>query len=502
MPSPAAHRLPYCAASYRRQRAAHAIGVAMRASRTLRMLVPPIAATCAACATPRMNLPLEHPVTHGQDGYYIGSSEADRTNRDETFVVLAAAGGGTRAAAFTYGALQAMQQTEIGAGKTLLDDLDLITSVSGGSFAAAYYGLFPEEFFSRFPEDFLYRSMGRGLALRMASPRNLLRLMSPAFSRSDLAAEYYGEEFFRNRTFADMPRTRPWIAINATDLSSGAQFPFTQNQFDVLCSDLDSVPLGRAVAASAAVPVAFPPLTLRNYPKSTCGYTTPAWAKQASSGSDVAPRMRALANNWLSYENAGHRPYLHVGDGALSDNTGLRGFLDFVDMGDALDVSARIERGEIRTIVVVVVDALANVEFAADRHLHPPGAAAVLEASLVNQLQSYSAEMVQRLHTWFEQWDEAARRYDALRVRCEALGRRAPQCQRDMAIAEPPRPRLYVIQVRLEAIPDDGVRKKLGDPKTVIQLKRSEGKLLVEWAGWLMRSSPDYRKLLADRKIR
>jgi hypothetical protein len=44
---------------------------------------------------------------------------------------------------------------------------------------------------------------------------------------------------------------RPFVVINAAVLSTGARFPFTQGQFDLLCSDLGSVPIARAVAASA-----------------------------------------------------------------------------------------------------------------------------------------------------------------------------------------------------------------------------------------------------------
>ena len=64
------------------------------------------------------------------------------------------------------------------------------------------------------------------------------------------------------------PRQRPFIVLNATDIVEGAQFSFTQNHFERLCSDLDGVHVARGVTASS---VAFPPLTLANYPKTACG---------------------------------------------------------------------------------------------------------------------------------------------------------------------------------------------------------------------------------------
>ena len=75
------------------------------------------------------------------------------TKSDKLFLILAFSGGGIRAASLSYGVLEALDQVEIPAPKgisnpqeeparhTLLDEVDLITGVSGGSFTASYYGL-------------------------------------------------------------------------------------------------------------------------------------------------------------------------------------------------------------------------------------------------------------------------------------------------------------------------------------------------------------------------
>ena len=51
------------------------------------------------------------------------------------------------------------------------------------------------------------------------------------------------------------------ILASATDISTGSRFVFSQRVFDVICSDLDAVPLSRAAAASSAVPVVLSPVT-------------------------------------------------------------------------------------------------------------------------------------------------------------------------------------------------------------------------------------------------
>ena len=63
---------------------------------------------------------------------------------DDTIVAVTFSGGGTRAAAFSYGVLQGFDETRTtvdGRSQSLLDQLDFVSGVSGGSVLAAYYGL-------------------------------------------------------------------------------------------------------------------------------------------------------------------------------------------------------------------------------------------------------------------------------------------------------------------------------------------------------------------------
>ena len=67
-----------------------------------------------------------------------------QTNSDDTSLVLAFSGGGTRAAALSYGVLEELAKTEVGQTYNehrLLDDVRMVSAVSGGSMTAAYYTL-------------------------------------------------------------------------------------------------------------------------------------------------------------------------------------------------------------------------------------------------------------------------------------------------------------------------------------------------------------------------
>ncbi len=95
---------------------------------------------------------------------------------------LTFSGGGTRAASFAYGVLEKLRDTEIvweGQSRRLLDEVDVISSVSGGSLPAAYYGVFGERLFDDFPEKGLYRNIQGNLIKRLFGFVNILNSCRP-----------------------------------------------------------------------------------------------------------------------------------------------------------------------------------------------------------------------------------------------------------------------------------------------------------------------------------
>ena len=81
---------------------------------------------------------------------------ADRSSK--LLVLVAFSGGGTRAAYFAYGVLQELAGTEVmtaNGSLPLIKEIDIISSVSGGSFTSAYYGLYGDRIFEDYEEQFL-----------------------------------------------------------------------------------------------------------------------------------------------------------------------------------------------------------------------------------------------------------------------------------------------------------------------------------------------------------
>ena len=326
----------------------------------------------SGCASSPVNPPLEQ--VEALNGYRLQNHIKRPGTNDRVFVILAFSGGGTRAAAFSYGVLKELSKVMLpseGAEHNLADEVDLITAVSGGSFTAAYFGLFGNRIFKDFEQRFLKRDVQGELTNSVLfNPINWIRLASPFFGRSDLATELYNETIFDQRTYADLAAAPgPFIVINATEMSLGTRFQFDQNYFDTICGDLSGLPVARAVTASSAVPLLFNPVTLTNRAGS-CGWREPSWMRDALEAKERTSRLYNLSTNILALENRKNRPYLHLLDGGLADNLGLRAMLDGVlrfdgitKALDALDITKTDK------IVIVLVNAETALDVEASQHL-------------------------------------------------------------------------------------------------------------------------------------
>lgn len=292
--------------------------------------------------------------------YRLGDYQRPGSSPDY-FVALSFSGGGTRAAALAYGVLEALRDTPVlidGAPRRLLDEVDVISGVSGGSLPAAYYGAFGDGVFDAFETDMLKANVQGGLSRLLASPGNWLRLADRETNRTDLAAEWFDDRLFHGASFADLQsRGGPLVLINATDTGLGEQFSFSADSFDWICGDLGAFPLARAVAASAALPVAFAPVRLENR-AGRCDFRLPAWARFALDEQRQGGRAHRLAQRIVSYLDADRRPFIHLLDGGVTDNLGVRAILDAFELaGGARTLWQRDGRTHLRRGLFIVVDA-------------------------------------------------------------------------------------------------------------------------------------------------
>jgi len=345
---------------------------------------------------------------------YRPHGTAKHKDAGRIWLFLAFSGGGTRAASFAYGVLEGLRDTQVvidGKPMRLLDEVDTLSGVSGGSFPAAYYGLFGDRIFDEFEERFLRKNVQGALVLQVLNPVNLVLLMTPYLNRSDLASRFYHKNVFDEATFADLTAARgPRVHINATDLPSGNTVRFNQDGFDVMCSDLDPFPIAYAVAASSAVPFLLSPITLRNY-AGTCGLEVPKWFDEALASRETNPRGWRAATYVKEFMDSDRKRYIHLIDGGISDNLGVRMPLDRIAAIGDIEKARQLMGLEIPDhLVMVVVNAETAPDPTIDLKAAAPSVAASLNLVSGSQIRRYNFESLLLVRSAIEEMEETLSR--------------------------------------------------------------------------------------------
>lgn len=215
---------------------------------------------------------------------------------------LALSGGGYRAAAFHLGTLRKLHEMN------LLEKVDVISTISGGSIAGVYYALHKDNF-DGFAGEFK-KALRRSVLRRICcSPRFILTALglilflvagSWALCWLDIASGWivgfvflcllaiivlqfrfinltkmkiaaYQKIFFGDKQLKDLPDV-PMMAINATNLETGTLWTYSKNKMGdssysfpkdgskSIAFKGGDFPLAVAVASSTAVPVPFNPV--------------------------------------------------------------------------------------------------------------------------------------------------------------------------------------------------------------------------------------------------
>jgi NTE family protein len=386
--------------------------------------------------------------------------------------MLAFSGGGTRAAALSYGVLKELRDTPVvteGQTKRLLDEVHTISSVSGGSFTAAYYGLHGDGIFDDYEEVFLRQDVEGALFRRLFNP---FRWFSST-GRTEMAVDYYEKTVFKGATFADMRKQDgPMIVINASDLGYGVCFSFLQEYFNLLCSDLSSFPVARAVTASSAVPVLFNPVVVKNYPE--CGSELPDWLKAARTRAAGNPEMVMVVRGLETFFDRDKRHYAHFVDGGITDNLGLRAIQEVFEVsGGATQFMKKHNRQPPHRLVLISVNASTDPEPEMDRTNKQPSLKETISAMSDVQLHHYNVATIELMKN--------------------SLGRWAQE------LSTPDRPVTpYFILLDFRQIQEPERRRFFNRTPTSFSLSDEQVDRLIEAGGELLRNDPEFRHLLSD----
>jgi predicted acylesterase/phospholipase RssA len=297
---------------------------------------------------------------------------------EQDFMVgLAVSGGGSRAATFAAGALEALAEIPVRLGteqRSVLETVSYMSSVSGGSLATAYYvtnkpprtesmlgegGLSPRyrEFFSGY-KTAMQSNFQRSALLRQLA---FFRAFNPTKLAYSLS-EVWDEDFLNHMTFAQLYEREqrgdiPRVILNGTVYNSGRRFAFTtlpSSDFDydfiaLLTKELKKpdrpvpvTPEGLAIIQKGLEKASrqFLPLTFErigaDYRKLPLSL---AVATSASFPPVVGP---------VTYRVGGSPTYLHIGDGGLFDNLGTESLTTLF--------LKKIPQGSSKSGLIIVID--------------------------------------------------------------------------------------------------------------------------------------------------
>ena len=405
--------------------------------------------------------------------YSIKNRYGNNESGGDIRLSLSFSGGGTRAAALAYGVLEELRDTTVvidGQQKRLLDEIDTISSVSGGSFTSAYYGLYGERIFEDFKDVFLTRDVERSLVRGLFNP---FRWFSTK-GRTEMAVKLYEKEVFHGATFADMNREgAPLILINASDLGYGVRFSFVQEYFDLLCSDINSFPVARAVTASSAVPLVFHPIVVENY--HDCKRAgKPEWMTAAAKRLADNPELSDVLRGLETYYEEDRRKYAHFVDGGITDNLGLRATYEVIEIAGGVDATyKKLGRKPPRYGIMISVNASTDPELELDMTNKQPSVAETIGAMSNVQLHRYNDATLELMRQSMKRWVE------------------------DMSTPDGPVSR-YIAQVSFQDVMQPEAQRFFNRIPTGFSLSEEQVDRLIEAGHELLRNNPEYQRFLAD----
>jgi NTE family protein len=408
------------------------------------------------------------------------------SNSDKLFVVVTFSGGGKRAAAFSFGVLEALRNVKVttpdGEQHSLLDEIDLISAVSGGAFTAAYYALNGKGAFESFGPKFLEHDTEEDLWHKVLKPSSWPRLAKTEVSRSDLEVEYFDQQLFNGATVYDIMTRSPRVIISATDLVRAKPFAFTREQLNGICVDPKSVPVARAVFASAATPIYFAPLVMRTF-AGQCGYAPPeSMSPEALLRADVY--KRESSERLLSYLDSEKFPYLHLADGAFADNLGARAILDEVALGDSVtDALRRNGFSRARRMLFIVVDARTGFDETYAQRPTPLGIKKVMDAVVSVTFNRYSSETMNLMRARVKRWESEVR---------------DTRCKVTLAIPDCDKFDVDLVELSFEKVKDPEERKYLDLVPTAFTISNEQTSRVRHAAQVLVDESPELRVFLQE----
>ena len=240
----------------------------------------------------------------------------------------------------------------------------------------------------------------------------------------------------------------------------------------MLCSDLSTFRVARAVTASSAVPIVFEPVVVQNYPD--CTQTQQPWLEKMAETSTDNVEMGLIKESLIKYSDPQKFPYTHFVDGGITDNLGLRAIYEIVEVSGGIEAMiARADRQPPRRIGIISVDASTSAASKMALSRDAPSMSDTISAMSDVQLHRYNVATIELMQRTVRQWART--------------------------ISTPQNPvEPYFVQLSFADIKDPEELDFFNGIPTSLDLTDEQVDRLIKAGRDLLRENPEYRRLLAD----
>ena len=241
------------------------------------------------------------------------------------------------------------------------------------------------------------------------------------------------------------------------------------------------------MAASSAVPLALSPVTLKNYAARGCGYEPPDWVREEIGRGYSSSRLHQEAVRIAEYRGAAPDSYVHLLDGALADNLGLRSTIEkSIEAGGYGRLAEIAGFKHFRRVAFLVINAQTESIREWTRSASPPSTLDVLTSATTVTLNRYNFETVDLFR---QNLDRLVAEIRDARCRAGAGSSAASDCG-DVAA--------HLIEVSFAQHPDPAERTYLNELPTTLDLSPEQLERTINAARTILTASPEFQALLRD----
>ena len=297
---------------------------------------------------------------------------------------------------------------------------------------------------------------------------------------------------FNGATFGQISRKRrPVLWVNASDIYNRNPFIFDRETFAALCSNIDSYPLAEAVAASAAVPLAFAPIVIQNHARS-CDYQLPSWTAGALQNVNAPANLKSYANGLLRYREDKALNYVKLLDGGLADNFGLQGItLARARAQDPHSPLTPAQAVNLKRLLFLVVDAGRPVNSDFQKTLGGHNGLDLIMAATDTAIDSTVRISFDGFVGSMNAWHESLVEY-----RCALPAAQVARLRKSMAGWNCRDIKFFIGKVSFDQVNDSALLEELKAVKTSLTLPATQVDRVIEAAQVAMRQNPSWNSFV------